>query len=180
MLRISKRIAVLGALSLVLGCAAPPPMKTVDYVDLEKFMGDWYVIANIPTYLEQNAHNSVESCFLNKDGGIDATFTFREGGFDGPLKTFRPKGFIKDRQSNALWGMEFVWPFKSDYRIVYLSEDYDQVIIARRARDYVWVMARTPEIPSEDYKLLTERVKNLGYNIEKLVRVPQHWPQLAG
>ena len=28
-------------------------MKTVKYVDLERYMGDWYVIANIPTFIEK-------------------------------------------------------------------------------------------------------------------------------
>ena len=28
-------------------------LKTVDFVDLERFMGDWYVIANIPTFIEK-------------------------------------------------------------------------------------------------------------------------------
>ena len=152
-------------------------MKTVDYVNLEKFMGDWYVVANMPTYFERNAHNAVETYALNSAGDIETTFTFRAGAFDGPLKTFHPKGFIKDKQSNALWKMQFIWPIKADYRIVYLSADYDQVIIGRRARDYVWVMARTPEISGADLKLLADRVKSLGYDIEKLVKVPQHWPQ---
>lgn len=152
-------------------------MQTVNYVNLEKFMGDWYVIANIPTYFERNAHNAVETYALNEDGGIDTTFTFRAGAFDGPLKTFHPKGFVKDKKSNSLWGMQFIWPIKADYRIVYLAADYDQVIIGRRARDYVWVMARTPEIPGSDYQLLKDRVKALGYDIEQLVKVPQHWPE---
>lgn len=151
-------------------------MKTVDYVDLEKFMGDWYVIANIPTYLERNAHNAIESYELNSSGTINTTFRFRSGGFDGPVKTFHPKGFIKDRQSNALWGMQFIWPFKADYRIVYLNENYSQTIIGRQARDYVWIMARTPEISAEDYQRLSDYVVTLGYDIKALSKVPQSWP----
>jgi apolipoprotein D and lipocalin family protein len=151
-------------------------MKTVEYVDLPKFMGDWYVIANIPTFIERNAYNAVETYALNDAGEIETTFTFRAGGFDGPLKTYRPKGFIKDEQSNALWAMQFIWPIKADYRIVYLNDKYSQVIIGRRARDYVWVMARTPEIPDQDYNRLINKVKELGYDIEKLARVPQQWP----
>jgi apolipoprotein D and lipocalin family protein len=39
------------------GCQSQKPLETVDYVDLQRFMGDWYVIANIPTFLEKNAYN---------------------------------------------------------------------------------------------------------------------------
>ena len=38
---------------------AAPPMATVDYVDLERFMGDWFVIANIPTCWNIGNHKPV-------------------------------------------------------------------------------------------------------------------------
>jgi len=103
----------------LLACAAKgPDMKPVDYVDLQRFMGDWYVIANIPTFLEKGAHNAIESYELNDDGTVSTTFTFREGGFDGETKRYTPKGFVLDPETNALWGMRFIWPVKADYRIV--------------------------------------------------------------
>ena len=150
-------------------------MKTVDHVDLERFMGAWYVIANIPTFLEKEAYNAVETYSLNDDGTIDTDFTFRKGGFDGKLKEYDPKGFVLDKESNARWGMRFVWPIKADYRIVYLNDDYTQTIIGRQARDYVWVMARTPTISDADYDKLVTLVESLGYDISKLKRVPQSW-----
>jgi len=51
-------------------------MKTVEYVDIDKFMGDWYVIANIPTFIEKEASNAIESYKLDKEGNIATTFTF--------------------------------------------------------------------------------------------------------
>ncbi|MCG8463101.1 MAG: lipocalin family protein, partial [Holophagales bacterium] len=105
---------------LLAACAARgPEMETVEKVDLERFMGDWYVIANIPTFLEKGAHNAVETYALNDDGTIDTTFVFRDGGFDGKQKQYNPKGFVRDDGSNALWGMRLIWPIKADYRIVY-------------------------------------------------------------
>ena len=151
-------------------------MKTVDSVDLERFMGDWYVIANIPTFLEKGAHNAVENYALNDDGTIATTFTFRDGAFDGEEKRYTPKGFIKDTESNALWGMRFIWPIKADYRIVYLSDDYQQTIVGRQKRDFVWVMARTPTISDEDYARLMDYVLSLGYDESKIEKVPQQWP----
>ena len=150
-------------------------MKTVDYVDLERFMGDWYVIANIPTFLEKGAHNAVENYALNDDGTIATTFTFREDSFDGEKKKFTPKGFVRDTETNALWGMRFIWPIKADYRIVYLNDDYTQTIIGRQKRDYVWIMARTPHIPDEDYDRLIRFVEDLGYDTSQIQKVPQRW-----
>lgn len=171
-----KGICVPLVATLLAGCNdSGEPLKTVDYVDLERFMGDWYVIANIPTYLEKNAYNPVESYSLNDDGTIATTFVFRKGGFDGPRKEYHPKGFVKDDSSNAVWGMQFVWPIKADYRIVYLAEDYSVTIIGRNKRDFVWLMARTPEMSESDIAKYYALIESMGYDTAKVQQAPQSW-----
>ena len=168
-------LALTATLSLAACAGSGPEMETVDYVDLERFMGDWYVIANIPTFLEKGAHNAVENYAMNGDGTSATTFTFRDGGFEGEKKEYNAKGFIRDTESNALWGMRFIWPIKADYRIVYLDEGYTQTIIGRQKRDFVWIMAREPNISDEDYEMLLGVVESLGYDVSKVERVPQQW-----
>jgi apolipoprotein D and lipocalin family protein len=157
------------------GCGNYPPIKTMDQVDLDRFMGDWYVIASIPTFIEKGAHNAVESYRLKENGTIATTFTFHKGSFDGPQKVYRPTGYVLDKESNAVWGMQFIWPIKGDYRIVYLNEDYTQTIIGRVKRDYVWIMARTPSIPAQDYQQLLQLVGEQGYDTALVQKVPQQW-----
>jgi apolipoprotein D and lipocalin family protein len=157
------------------GCGSYPPIKTVAQVDLPRFMGQWYVIASIPTFIERDAHNAVESYSLNEDGTVATTFTFRDGGFDGEPKVYRPTGFVVDGQGNAVWGMQFIWPVKADYRIVYLNDDYSQTIIGRMKRDYVWIMARSPVIPERDYQQLLDFLGAQGYDKTLIKKVPQQW-----
>ena len=172
----SKLLLVTLTAIMLVGCAAKgPEMKTVDNVDINRFMGPWYVIANIPTFLEKEAHNAVETYTLNDDGTIATNFTFRKGGFDGKVKEYNPKAFIQDKESNALWGMRFVWPIKADYRIVYIDDDYSKTIIGRQSRDFVWIMARTPTISDLHYDELVSMVDSLGYDTSKLKRVPHRW-----
>ena len=152
----------------VLAESSLKPMPVVDYVDLDRFMGDWYVIATIPTFLERDAYNSIETYQRNNDGSIATTFTFNKGSLNGPTKIYRPRGFVKDKRTNAIWGMQFVWPIKADYRIVYLDDNYQQTIIGRTSRDYVWIMARTPTISEQDYSNLVARVDSLGYDLNAL------------
>lgn len=149
------------------------PMETVSYVDLERFMGDWYVVANIPTTIEKGAYNAVESYALNPDGTIATTFRFNENSPDGPRKTYRPKGFILDKKTNARWGMQFIWPIKADYRIIYLDEDYQVTVIGRSKRDYVWVMSRKPDFSDEEFARIKDFIENVGYDENELQRVPQ-------
>jgi apolipoprotein D and lipocalin family protein len=87
----------------------------------------------------------------------------------------RPRGFVRDRQSNAVWGMQFVWPIKAEYLVAYVDADYTETIIARSRRDYVWIMARTPRISPADFARLQRKVADLGYDTSKLQRVPQRW-----
>lgn len=176
MLKKTKLLILVCIASLLSACVNHRPMPTVEYVDLDRFMGDWYVIANIPTFLEKGAHNAIENYALSESGNIDTTFTFYADSFDGKFKSYTPKAFIRDQKSNAEWGMQFVWPIKADYRIVYLDDTYSQVVIGREARDYVWVMARSPQIPEEDYSKLRSLVGSLGYDLNDLVLVPQKWP----
>ncbi|HKJ53656.1 MAG TPA: lipocalin family protein [Gammaproteobacteria bacterium] len=157
------------------GCASPQPIRTVGQVDLPRFMGDWYVIANIPTFIEQGAYNSVESYRLAEDGSIDTTFRFRDGGFDGELKQYDPRGFVRDGGGNAVWDMQFIWPFRAEYRIIYLSADYAHTIIGRSKRDYVWIMARSPTIAEPAYADMLAFLAEQGYDISLIEKVPQRW-----
>lgn len=153
-----------------------PTLKTVPYVDLSRFMGDWYVIASIPTFIEKTAHNAVERYELDDNGKIKTTFTFNEGAFDGEQKRYHPTGFVQDTNSNAIWGMQFIWPIKADYRIMYLSNDYQVTVVGRNRRDYVWIMARTPSIPAPIYADIENLLIQQGYDIAQLRRVPHHTP----
>ena len=168
---------LLGAALLLVSlnaCKTAEPLATVDYVDLERFMGDWYVIANIPTIIETQAYNPVESYRLNTDGSVATTFAFNKGGFDEERKEYNPTGFVVVGTGNAQWDMQFLWPFKADYRIVYLDDDYEKTIIGRNRRDYVWIMARTPRLPKTEYDELVNRVEEMGYSIELLRKSPHN------
>ena len=173
-----KALRPLGAILLLAGCqSAPmPPLAQAEKVDLARFMGDWYVIANIPTFIEKGAHNAIESYRLDADGTIATTFTFRAGGFDGKPKRYTPRGYVIDRTSNAVWGMQFIWPLKSDYRIVYLSAglqpDRDRAQQARLRLDHGAHAADTrAPITSACCSSLANRATTCRWSS----KVPQRW-----
>jgi len=173
---IIKKLMVLMFSLLMAGCATSlPPLKTVDRVDIKSYMGPWYVIACIPTFIETKAYNAVEEYRMLPDGSIDTVFTFNQGSFDGPKKRHNPRGFVVDKINNSTWGMQFIWPFKAEFLITYLSSDYSQTIIARNKRDYFWIQARTPQIPESDYQHLLNMLAAQGYDITKVRKVPQRW-----
>jgi apolipoprotein D and lipocalin family protein len=177
------RLVAFASLAVLLACATNdvPPLEALDRkVDLERFMGDWYVIGfipiTIPLFSEEGAHNGVESYRLTDEGVIETTYTFRKGSFDGPEKRFTPKGWVFDEETNAEWRMQFLWPFKAAYLIVYLDEAYQRTIVGVPDRSNVWIMSRDADVSDAEYQALLERVAGLGYDVEKVQRVPQNWP----
>lgn len=151
-------------------CRRSSPSRTSIWSD-SWATGTW--IATIPTRFEKNAYNAVEVYTLNPNGDIATSFHFNEDRFDGERKDIHSTGIVKQGTGNAVWGVQVFWPLKAQYIVAYLKEDYSQVIVARDARDYVWVMARTPTIADADYDALLARVKALGYPMEKMRKVPQ-------
>lgn len=163
------------------GSALPPLQGTERPVDLERFMGDWYVIAFIPIDLpivgEAGAHNGIESYRLEPDGTIATTYTFRDGGFDGPEKVQQPRGRVANPPVNSEWKMKFFWFLPAgDFLILSVDDDYQRTIIGVPDRRWVWLMARTPTLPQADYDALVAKIGAMGYDLSKLRKVPQQWP----
>ena len=165
-------VPIFALICLMSGCQSPSPIRTESTVDIDRFMGDWYVIACIPTFIETEAYNAVESYARGEGNRIETTFTFNKGALDGPQKKYNPTGFIGDDPSNAIWGMQFIWPIKAEYRIVHVDKDYSQTIIGRTKRDYVWIMARTPRIPEADYQEMLKMVEQEGYDLSQMRKIP--------
>ena len=96
-------LACLGLVVWLSACVSGPPLPTVASVDLERFQGDWFVVAHIPAGAEKEAYNGVETYRLREDGKIATTYAFRDGGFDGPLEILEPVGRVRDKETNATW-----------------------------------------------------------------------------
>lgn len=162
--------------TLLASCASHPPLPTVSAVDLQRFMGDWYVVAHIPAGAESEAHNAVESYQLEPDGTIATTYVFRDGGFDGKVVVMKPNAVVRDTATHATWGMQFFWPLRFEYLITWLDAAYETTIIARTRRDYAWIMARKPDLAPEVLAQLEAELARQGYDMGRLRRVPQRWP----
>ena len=150
-------------------------LKTVEYVDIPKFMGDWFVIANMPTFIEKNAINSIESYKLNKDGYIETTFSFREKTQLGKLKKYYFKGSIYNKETNAEWRMHFFGLFKMPFLIIDLDKQYQYTVIGYPNRKYLWIMSRNPEMDSILYNSIIDQLSKKGFDISKINKVTQIW-----
>ena len=150
-------------------------LRPVDNVQIERFMGPWYVISHIPTFIERKSYNAVETYSMNEDGQIDVTFTYRKGSFDGPKRKLMPKAFLKKGGKASEWDIQLLWPFWSDYQIIDLDVDYQWTIVGVPSKRYAWIMARKPFMDRDLHRKLVIKLKDSGYNIRKLRIVPHKW-----
>lgn len=165
---------ILATLLVMAGTSAAemPPLSAPE-VDLERFAGKWFVVASIPIVFEKNAFNAVEEYAEPQGNKIATKYTFNSGSLDGELKSFSPTAYVS-KHSNAVWGMQFIWPFRAEYRIAYIDDDYSETIVARSKRDFVWVMTRDPFVPEARLQALIDRVVELGYDRSKVRLVPHN------
>lgn len=152
-------------------------MNTVSNVDIQKFMGTWYVVAGRFTFLEVEVHNGVESYQWNaSENRIDVDFTYRKGGFEGPVKSIPQKAWIENTTTNAHWKVSPFWPLKFDYLVVALGENYEWTAIGVPSQKYLWIMARDWRNPEPVIEAAKKELLSRGYDSSNLVTVPHQWP----
>lgn len=146
------------------------PLKLVDSVDIPRFMGKWYVIANIPTFIEKDATHGIEEYTWNeKENRIDVMFTQIKA---GEKKEYPQKAWVENK-SGSKWKIQFFWPFKFDYLVIDLAKDYSWTVIGVPDRDHVWIMSREKTLDEKTYSEIVNRLKDQGFDISKLEKVKQ-------
>jgi apolipoprotein D and lipocalin family protein len=146
--------------------------KTVPFVDLKKYAGTWYEIARYPNRFQKKCVGDVRATYsLKADGKIDVLNQCVQA--NGKIKTAKGRGKVVDHTGNAKLKVTFFWPFYGDYWILHLDSDYTFAVVGEQDRKYLWILSRTPEMDSNLYNNILERITQQGYDISKLIRTPQ-------
>lgn len=144
----------------------------VKSLDLEKYSGKWYVIACIPTRFDKDWNYVTESYSLNKKGRIDIFTTYKKGDHHNE-KSVTSRGFPIKESNNVRWKVQFVWPFRADYRIEELSPDYTTVVIGHPKKKFLYIMNRSGKINAIQYEQILDRAVKRGYNLSGLRKIEQ-------
>lgn len=149
------------------------PLKTVPYVDMNRYYGDWYVFANIPYFLEKGKVGTLDRYTPRPDGSIDNVFLYRKETLDAPLKEWKGKAWVYNKQTHAEWRVQLLWPFRNPYLIIDLDPDYQWSVVGYPNRKLAWVLSRKPTLNEAIYQGILKRMEAQGYDPAKLVKVPQ-------
>lgn len=140
-------------------------VKTVPYVDVNRYMGTWYEIASYPQWFEKGMTDVCAVYTLKKD----YVEVLNSGIKDGKRKEAKGKAKVVKDSGNAKLKVTFFWPFYGEYWIVDLADDYSWVVVSNSKRSTLWILAREKTMPSELYDSICDRLKADGFNLEKLV-----------
>lgn len=165
-------IILFGLTFIVFGCTVivknDSPLTVVDKVDLNRYLGKWYEIASYPAWFQKECTGSTAEYRLMPDGKIQVINRCRKGSLDGPLKEAEGKAEVVDTVSNAKLKVWFFWPFKGNYWIIDLDDNYQWVVVGEPSRKYLWVLSRTPKMDEALYHQITAKLPQKGYDPEKL------------
>jgi apolipoprotein D and lipocalin family protein len=161
-------------ITLFLGCQGKEKFtKTVNYVDLPKYMGTWYVHAGRFTPLEREVTNSIEKYTWNQDREIiEIDFTYNKGSFSGKRIALPQTGRVINSETNAHWKVSPIWFLQFDFLIIALDQDYQWTAIGVPDQSYLWIMTRSPSIESQELETIIKEVAKTGYDVDQLIYVP--------
>lgn len=162
---------------LMMGCSAPRSTPTsVGSVELEKYAGLWYDIASFPMRFQKGCHCTTAEYTLNPKGYVKVENSCRKNGYDGKKSGIKGKAYAVEGSKNTKLKVQFFWPFKGDYWIVRLEKDYKWAVVSAPGKDYLWILSRTPKMDDTLFDEIIDDLKNDGYDVDRLVKVPQECP----
>ena len=155
-------IAAVFACRAVAASSGLPPLQTVEYVDLNRYLGEWYEIARYPNKSQKGCLGSKTNYSLRENGELDVLNSCRDAQ-DGKLRQAKGRAWIVDPVSNARLKASFFWPFRSDYWIIDVGKEYEYAVIGTPNRKYLWILSRTPAMDSDVYEGILQRIEKQGF-----------------
>ena len=167
---------------LLVGCVSMgsklPPLQTVERVDVERYAGDWYVIANIPYFAEKGNVAARVNYRARPDGRFDDEYYYKKKKFTASEKLAKGIAWTLNDEATH-WRSRFYWPFTFDFYVIGLDDDYQVLALGHPSRKYGWLMARQPQLSDEVYAEWMLKLVANGYQTEQFLKVPQRAEDLG-
>jgi apolipoprotein D and lipocalin family protein len=151
-------------------------LETVPAVDLQKYLGKWYEIASFPQRFQKGCHCTTAEYELTDKGYVRVINSCRKESPTGKLTVAKGKAFVVKGSNNAKLKVQFFWPFRGDYWIIDLAQDYSFAVVGAPNRNYLWILSRTTKMDEGLYQEIVNRIAQKGFDVSKLQRMDQSCP----
>lgn len=147
-----------------------PPLETVPAVDVNKYLGKWFEIASLPFSRQEGCSCTTAEYEILEAGVLKVTNTCRK---EGEIDQATGKAFVVEETNNSKLKVQFFWPFKGDYWIIDLADDYSYAVVGVPSRRYCWILSRNAFMSDETYEGILNRVKVKGFDISRFNKTLQ-------
>ncbi|GAB4126669.1 MAG: lipocalin family protein [Ignavibacteriales bacterium] len=148
------------------------PLPVVEYVDVNKYTGKWYEVARLPFKQQEGC-----TCTTAEYEIIDSTTLAVKNKCkkDGEIDVANGKAFVVEGTNNAKLRVQFFWPFRGDYWIIFLDQNnYNWAVVGTPSRKYLWILSRTPQMKNEIMNNLIKKIHDVGFDTDKLIFTEQN------
>ena len=150
-----------------MGCVAGKSSRDIPVVkgfEAARYMGVWHEIARLPKWFERDLDNVTATYAL-----INGELRITNRGFrNGEEKVSTPVGHFAGPADEGAFRISFFRPFYGDYRIIWLSQDYDLALVTGDDRSSLWILAREKGLHSARRTALVEMAAHLGFDVSAL------------
>lgn len=148
-------------------------LQTVPYVDLQKYSGKWYEIASYPQAFQQGCHCTSAEYTATDKGFIVVENRCNKDSLNGKQSYIKGKAFVVKNSGNAKLKVQFFWPFRGQYWIIDLADDYSYAVVSHPNKKYLWILSRTPTMEEVTYSQILDRLAKKQLDLTKLKLTPQ-------
>ena len=147
-------------------------------LDVARYMGTWYEIAKYPNYFQRKCVRNTRADYqLQANGMVQVTnrCTKEDGTTDEAVGAARQIGPALSPKLEVRFApdwMSFLPVVWGNYWVVDLDPDYQLVAVSEPKREYLWVLARTPQVSPDAYNALLQRLQKMGFDLQKLQLTP--------
>ncbi len=165
-----KRLGMLCIVLLVSCTGLPDNVEPVSQFDTEQYLGTWYEIARLDHSFERNLERVTATYGLNEDGSISVLnkgFNTEKGEWRQAEGVAKPMG----TSDIAHLKVSFFGPFYGTYAVFELADDYSHAFVSGYNTDYLWLLAREPDVSAEVRQRFINESQALGFDTSKLIWV---------
>ena len=164
---------VMGCLALT-GCLGMPQgVVPVDDFEPERYLGQWYEIARLDHRFERGLSDVTATYTAREDGGIDV-LNRGYSAAEGEWQEAEGRAYFVESRDRGYLKVSFFGPFYGAYVVFELdSEQYQHAFVSGPDHDYLWLLARTPEVDDTLLARFVERAGALGFDTRALI-FPTH------
>lgn len=144
----------------------------VGNVNLEKYAGLWYEIASFPASFQEGCKCTTAEYQITEKGWVRVINSCRRDAVDGKLSVAKGRAFPVEGSNNTKLKVQFFWPFRGDYHIIMLAEDYSWAVVVS-GQKYLWILNRAPQMDEKLFNEITIKLSADGYDMSRLQRTVQ-------